>query len=248
MRGPARDLTSRILRRSAKRPFQVWTPVDFLDLAPRVAIDKALQRLARAGRLRRIDRGLYDRPNVNRLTGKPRAPDHRAVIDAVARRDHLRVLVDAMTAANDLGLTTAVPARIVAHTEARLRPIRLGKLEIRFKPSAPGRLYWAGRPAMRIVQALHWLNDMISADRPAMIARLHDVLRAAPNGGAIRRDLRQGLGAMPTWMQSVVTELLDGRSVGERPDQLSGEQLDPSERLDRRVGRGAAAARRKSRA
>ena len=38
----------------------VWTPVDFLDLSSRDAVDKTLQRLAQAGQLRRIDRGLYD--------------------------------------------------------------------------------------------------------------------------------------------------------------------------------------------
>ena len=48
-----------------------------------------------------------------------------------------------MTAANDLGLTTAVPARMEVLVDARLRPIRLGNLEVRFA-AAPERLYWAG--------------------------------------------------------------------------------------------------------
>jgi hypothetical protein len=39
-------------------------------------------------------------------------PDQAAVIDAVARRDQTRIVVDGLTAANDLGLTTAVPARV----------------------------------------------------------------------------------------------------------------------------------------
>ena len=38
-------------------PAQVWTPVDFLDLGGRAAVDKVLQRLVAAGQLRRIDRG-----------------------------------------------------------------------------------------------------------------------------------------------------------------------------------------------
>lgn len=36
----------------------------------------------------------------------------------------------------------------------RLRAITLGNLTIDFKRTAPSKLYWAGRPAMRIVQAL----------------------------------------------------------------------------------------------
>ncbi len=51
-----------------------------------------------------------------------------------------------MTAANELGLTTAVPARIEVLVDARLKPIKLGRPEIRFRYAVPSRLYWAGRP------------------------------------------------------------------------------------------------------
>jgi hypothetical protein len=116
------------------------------------------------GDVRRIDRGLYDVPRANSLTGKPSSPDYTAIIDAVARREKARFLPDGITAANQLGLTDAVPAKVTVHTDARLRPIHLDRLVINFKPTAPSRLYWAGRPAMRIVQALHWLHDMLPAD------------------------------------------------------------------------------------
>lgn len=37
-------------------------------------MDKALQRLAKLGALRRVDRGLYDKPSTNALAGKPTRP------------------------------------------------------------------------------------------------------------------------------------------------------------------------------
>src|SRR5207253_2150728 len=102
------DLRSRLITRIlADDHGRVWTPSDFADLGGRAAIDKALQRLAATGELRRIDRGLYDRPRKNRLTGREAVPDYRAVIQAVTRRDQARFVLDGMTAANDLGLTTA---------------------------------------------------------------------------------------------------------------------------------------------
>jgi hypothetical protein len=55
-----------------------------------------------------------------------------------------------------------VPARVEVLVDARLKPIRLESQEIHFKPAAPSRLYWAGRPAMRIVQALFWLQDTLA--------------------------------------------------------------------------------------
>ena len=204
------DLRSKLLARVASQPDEVWTPADFADLGGRAAIDKTLQRLAAAGELRRIDRGLYDRPRKNSLTGQPTVPDYRAVIRAVTRREQARAVVDGMTAANDLGLTTAVPARIEVLVDARLKPIKLGNQEIHFKFAAPSRLYWADRPAMRVVQALYWMQDMLSHDDER--DRVGDVLRrlfADPkHGKAIRDDLRAGLSALPIWMQEFLRDLV----------------------------------------
>ena len=204
------DVRSRLLARIATDPEEVWVPGDFADLGSRAAVDKALQRLAAAGELRRIDRGLYDRPRRNELTGTLTVPDYRAVIRAVARRDKARVVVDGMTAANDLGLTTAVPARIEVLTDARLKPIRLGSQEIRFKLAAPSRLYWADRPAMRVVQALYWLQDMLSqeSERERAQAVLRRLFADPRHGQAIRDDLRAGLSALPIWMQEFLRGLL----------------------------------------
>ena len=153
------------------RIFAVWTPADFADLAGRAAVDKALQRLALRGDLRRIERGLYDRPGSNKLTGKPTVPNYRAVIQAVARRDNVRFVVDGMTAADDLGLTTAVPAKIEVLVDSRLKSIKLGNQEIRFKNAAVSKLAWAGRPGMRVVQALYWFRTCCRAKASTIASR-----------------------------------------------------------------------------
>ncbi len=192
---------------NAVGPGQVWVPTDFAHLGNRDAIDKTLQRMVQAGDLRRIDRGLYDKPTLNNLTKRLTTPDYRAVVGAIARRDQLRLLVDGMTAANDLGLTDAVPARVTIHTDARRRAIRLDKLTIDFKQTAPSRLYWAGRPAMRVVQALYWLKDTLASDHDRILGRLAKVLADPTHGAAIRQDLIDGFSAMPAWMQSLIREL-----------------------------------------
>jgi hypothetical protein len=202
------DLKSTIAAQiDAVGPGHVWVPTDFAQLGNRDAIDKTLQRMVQAGDLRRIDRGLYDKPTLNQLTKRPTAPDYRAVIEAIARRDQLRLLVDGMTAANDLGLTDAVPARVTIHTDARRRAIQLDKLTIEFKQTAPSRLYWAGRPAMRVVQALYWLKDTLAFDRDRILGRLTQVLADPVHGTGIRQDLIDGFSALPAWMQSLVREL-----------------------------------------
>ena len=213
----ATDLKARILARIKSKPHAVWTAADFIDIGSRAAVDKALQRLVAGGDLRRIDRGLYDRPRRNAVTGRTAVPDYRAVIQAVARRDNARVVIDGMTAANDLGLTTAVPARIEVLVDARLKPIRLGNQLIQFKTAAPSRLFWAGRPAMRVVQALHWLKDMLSngTERRRVVERLRKILADPTHGPLIREDLRTGRFALPIWMQDFVREVIADRRPGQ---------------------------------
>lgn len=208
-RGPTLDIKASILSRVKRdKSVRVWTPNDLLDLGSRSAVDKALQRLALAKDIRRIDRGLYDIPRINQLTGKPTNPDYTAVVDAVARREKARLLPDGMTAANQLGLTNAVPAKVIVHTDARLRSIKLDQLVIDFKLTAPSRLYWAGRPAMRIVQALHWLHDILPVDADSILKRIKNFLYDPKQGKSIREDLRKGLDALPGWMRELVTGLL----------------------------------------
>lgn len=220
MLNPTPAIKSQVMQRISQAPAaKVWTPVDFLDLGSRDAVDKTLQRMVAGNDLRRIDRGLYDQPRVNSLTGQPAAPDYRSVIDAVGRRDQVRVLVDGMTAANDLGLTNAVPGQVIVHTDGRLRPIQLGKLTLQFKLTAPSKLYWAGRPAMRVVQALYWLRDGLKSgaqvDQDAIQAKLVRLLQDPRQGSAIRDDLRSGLHTVPSWMQRWIREMLA------RPEQAS---------------------------
>jgi hypothetical protein len=200
-------LLQQILKASGN---EVWTANDLSALGSRSAIDKVLQRLVATGELRRIDRGLYDRPTKNELTGKPTVPDYRAVIRAVARRDKVRLLVDGLTAANDLGLTTAVPARIEVLVDGRLKPIRLGNQVIHFKTAAPSRLFWAGRPAMQVVQALYWMQDLLSQkeERERTMQKLHKILTDNDQGNAIREDLQKGFSGVPIWMQPMISELV----------------------------------------
>jgi hypothetical protein len=194
----------------------VWTPTDFLDLGNRHAIDKTLQRMTNNGDLRRLDRGLYDQPKLNKLTGKITAPDYHAVISAISRRDQIRMLVDGMTAANDLGLTNAVPGQIIVHTDARLSPIHLDNLTIQFKVTTPKKLYWVGHPAMRIVQALYWLRDNIKnttqPNQHLIKTKLTRLLYHSDQANNLRNDLQSGLHTVPVWMQQWIKELLQPTS------------------------------------
>jgi hypothetical protein len=116
-----------------------------------------------------------------------------------------------MAAANDLGLTNAVPGQVIIHTDGRLRPIVLDNLIIQFKLTAPSKLFWAGRPAASIVQALYWLRDELkcndSTDPSVVSAKLKRML-ADPKAVLVKDDLVSGLNTLPSWMQNWIRELL----------------------------------------
>ncbi|MGO4569344.1 DUF6088 family protein [Rhizobium sp. 2YAF20] len=242
------DLKPAILARiHADAPRKVWTPSDFVDLASRDAVDKALQRLTNAETLRRIDRGLYDQPGFNKLTQKANPPDPRSVIDAVGRRDQTRMVVDGMTAANDLGLTDAVPAKIVVHTDARRRPIKLGNVTITFRPTAASKLFWAGRPAMRVVQALYWLRDLLSREGESdrVKRKLSKLFEDSTVGPAIKTDLATGITALPTWMWVFLKPLIEG-GVGDHDRHVADDDPDDDYHDDDRHHAASIRSRNKS--
>lgn len=246
MKRESTDLKATLLARvRADAPRKVWTPSDFVDIASRDAVDKALQRLTKVGTLRRIDRGLYDQPGANKLTQRPNPPDPRSVIDAVGRRDQARMLVDGMTAANDLGLTDAVTAKITVHTDARRRAIKLGNVTITFRPTAASKLFWAGRPAMRVVQALHWLRDVLARGTDSdhverKLARLFDDPTVGP---PLKADLAAGMPALPNWMREFIEPLIEA-GPGARRRHIDVDQDDTAAGAghDRAQRSGSAAA------
>lgn len=187
-----------------------------MDVGGRDAVDKTLQRMVASGELRRIARGLYDKPTFNTLTGKPTVVDYRVVIEAIARRDQVRWLIDGMTAANTLGFTNAVPAKIELLVDARLKPVTLGNQKIVFRQAAPSRLYWAGRPGMYLVQALHWHRDIMSTDVEGEAVRktVRRLLADRDTGPALLDDLKGGLSAMPIWMQDILRSPLFAAAAG----------------------------------
>jgi hypothetical protein len=87
----------------------------------------------------------------------------------------------------------------------------VANLVIEFKLTAASKLYWAGHPAMRIVQALHWVHEGIKNDgqiTQEVRNKLLAWLKKSPQRKEICEDLQKGLNAMPLWMRRWIEELL----------------------------------------
>ncbi len=191
------------------RPDDVWSAWDFGDLGSTRNVEAALDGFAAEGWFRGFGHGLHYRPRWNALTRRVTVPSSRRAVDAVTRRAGTRHMPDGMTSANDMGLTTAVPARLALDVGVDIPDLELGAMVITFRRVPPDRMSWAGRPAMRLVQALHWLDDVIPADGGRVLARVDSILADPTHGGRIREDLARGRDTLPDWMRGYLGHRLD---------------------------------------
>jgi len=97
------------------------------------------------------------------------------------------------------------------HTDARRRAIKLGNVTITFRPTAASKLFWAGRPAMRVVQALHWLRDLLvrEGESDQVKRKLAKLFEDPMAGPPIKTDLTAGMAALPTWMRVFLKPLIN---------------------------------------
>ena len=158
------SVPNRIMKRAqAAGRGGVYTPNDFLDVAARAAVDQALSRLVKTGKLRRLARGLYDFPKVHPKLG-PLSPAADDVAQALARETGSRVQITGARAANALGLSTQVPAKNTYLTDGPARRVVLGKRVVDLRHASPKHLIAPGSPAGTVVQALRHVGPVRAAD------------------------------------------------------------------------------------
>jgi len=153
------SIVNRIKKRinSKNRGF-VFTKSHFLDLGPPKSIAKVLERLADSGEIRRLARGLYDYPKKHPALGNLPA-NYERIAYALAGRDSLKIQPSGAYAANLLGLTEQVPARIVFLTDGPNRTVQINKQQIVLKRTTPKNMATAGRVSGLVIQALRHLGQ-----------------------------------------------------------------------------------------
>ena len=97
-------------------------------MGTRAAVDQALSRLSKEGKLLRVARGAYVAPVSSRFG--TRAPAPEKVVEALAAQSGEVIASHGAIAANTLGLTQQVPVREVYLTSGRTRILKLGHAEI----------------------------------------------------------------------------------------------------------------------
>ncbi len=185
----------------------VCTPKDLLDLGSRDAVDQALSRLAKAGRLRRVGHGFYTALKISRVLNGPAPVDLDVAIAALARRDGVRIMPEGLLAANQLGLTNAVPAKACYVTDGHSRTLKIDGRTVQLRHAGPSVMRWAGRPAAPVVQALRWLGPRVAADGEIVST----LSRHLPDN--VKLDLLHNLRDLPGWALPLARSIASDRAV-----------------------------------
>ena len=177
----------------------VFTPSDFADLGTRTAVATALKRHKAAGHIRLLGRGLYDVPRHDDLLGTL-WPAIESVTQALERKDGLRLQPSGVYAANLLGLSEQVPARVVFLTDGATRSVKVGPTEIQLKRTTPRHMAAAGKLSGLLIQAFRSLGpNHVTSQR---IARLRKNLPATE-----REQVTADLALAPEWMRVHLREV-----------------------------------------
>jgi hypothetical protein len=182
-----KHIVTRILRLGEGKAFSAK---DFLDIASRGTIDMTLSALNREGKIRRIRRGLYDMPKVNPKLGGKLSPDIDEAARAIARRQRWRIVPEGAWAANLLGLSTQVPAKILYLTDGPNNEVPVGRRSIHFKHARPKALAGLEGKFALVVQALRHLGK--ESVGPKEIETLRDSLSPAEKRKLVK-DTRFGV-------------------------------------------------------
>lgn len=177
----------------------VFTPVDFSDLGNRNTIKQVLTRLTNAGQIRRLARGLYDYPKSHPKLGLLSA-GYGDIARALAGKDGLRIQASGAYAANLLGLTDQVPAKIVFLTDGKSRTVLAGNKTIILKKTSPKNMVTANRISGTVIQALRYMGKDHLDDQ--VVERLSRSLKIED-----KKQLMRDIQYAPDWIGCVFRQL-----------------------------------------
>lgn len=189
--------TKAIRAKLATRPAgEAFTPALFAGLGSRASIDMALMRMAKAGTIERLGRGIYHVPKVGRF-GIPTTPSVEQIVETVAASEGAALEVHGAEAARRFGLSTQMPTRPVFNTSGANRRIHVGKLIVELRHVASRKMVLAGRPAGQALSALWYLgrHEVTTATFAQLKAKLSQ---------EEFQVLRKAQPSMPSWMSNAL--------------------------------------------
>lgn len=172
---------------------------DMLQYGQRLSVLKALERMAAAGTILRVVRGIYCYPKIDKQLGLGALyPSLDEIAQAVAKRDKARIAPTGTYALNILGLSTQVQMNVVYLTDGTARRLTIGNGKgILFKHTAPKNLAFRSRTAMYITFALKELGqDGVTQEH---IDRILELVKAEK-----KENILADAALIPSWIMNII--------------------------------------------
>lgn len=178
-----------------------FTPNHFSDLGSNESIRKALSNLVKKEFIRRLAQGLYDYPEEHKTLGLL-PPNIESVGKAIAEKYSIAIQPSGAYAANLLGLSEQVPAKVVFLTDGASKKITIGNLEITFKKTTPKNMKTAGTISGLVIQALKYIGqDNVTNE---IINKLEMSLRSED-----KKRLQLDKALAPIWIRKIIEEITE---------------------------------------
>ena len=137
----------------------VFVVSDFIEHADYETVKKSLARLEKKGIIRRIIRGVYDKPAFSQIINEYAAPSLPAVAEALARNYNWTICPCGDTVLNEFGLSTQVPAKQTYISSGPYRKYEIGERTLEFKHASSKEIAGRAKTSARVVQALKTIKD-----------------------------------------------------------------------------------------
>ena len=160
----------------------------------------ALASLSAKGTIRRVARGIYDYPRQDKDFGIS-PPDPDSIARALVSSASARIQPTGAYAANILGLSEQVPAKLEYYTDADDRTVQIDKRTIRLRRTTPRNMKMAGRASGLVTQAFRYLGK--ENITPEIISSLRAKLSEKE-----KQELAKDIPFPPAWISAYFRQII----------------------------------------
>lgn len=201
MEGSVHDKIMRAIVRKGRGKFVFLQ--DFATFGNRDAVKKAFQRLANNKFILRIANGIYYFPKEDKVLGLGvLMPSMDDIAQAIAKRDHAKIIPSGAYALNMLGFSTQVAANAVYYTNGSARRIHIGdgKGILFIHTNDNKMLSYKARLMMLIVSAMREIGEQsFTAEHKEHIRQYMDKID--------QNDFEHDIKLTPVWVRNILLSL-----------------------------------------
>lgn len=183
----------------------IFVSSDFADIADTETIRRNLNRLTQTGTLRRILKGVYEKPKYSKLLDECVAADPDAVAKALARSYHWTIAPCGNTALNLLGLSTQVTAVWSYISDGPYKTYEWNSTKLEFKHRTNKEITGLSYMTSLVIQALKTLGK--SNVTPEIIQVLSEKLTADDKKACLKEATES-----TDWVYDTIRQICGGNA------------------------------------